>query len=168
MYSSDNNNLHDDTILADELLNVIRALNDNELYDFFKQMDYSEKEKLGWELLDAVRNNDISKVLKLIKAGADINVQSEYTDTALMIAIRLSHVKIAEELIKAGTNVNIYNKIGNTALIEATRGNNLLLIKKLINAGAKINHQNNFYHRALYYAKNTIISKYLISLGAED
>ena len=46
MYSSDNNNLHDHRIEANQLLNLIESLGDDQLTAFFKQMDYTEDEKL--------------------------------------------------------------------------------------------------------------------------
>ena len=46
MYSSDNNNLHDDRIFANQILDLIKSLGDDKLTAFFKQMDYDEQEKL--------------------------------------------------------------------------------------------------------------------------
>ena len=46
MYSSDNNNLHDDKIQADQIFDLIESLGDDKLTAFFKQMDYPEEEKI--------------------------------------------------------------------------------------------------------------------------
>ena len=46
MYTSDNNNLHDVGIEANQILNLIESLGDEKLTEFFKQMDYTEEEKL--------------------------------------------------------------------------------------------------------------------------
>ena len=46
MYSSDNNNLHDHRIEANQILNLIESLGDDKLTAFFKQMDYTEDEKI--------------------------------------------------------------------------------------------------------------------------
>ena len=46
MYSSDNNNLHDDKIPANQILELIESLGDDKLTAFFKQMDYNEQEKI--------------------------------------------------------------------------------------------------------------------------
>ena len=46
MYSSDNNNLHDDRIFANQILDLIKSLGDDKLTAFFKQMDYTEEEKI--------------------------------------------------------------------------------------------------------------------------
>ena len=46
MYSSDNNNLHDHKILANQILELIESLGDDKLTAFFKQMDYPEDEKI--------------------------------------------------------------------------------------------------------------------------
>jgi len=46
MYSSDNNNLHDHKIEANQILDLIESLGDDQLTAFFKQMDYTEEEKL--------------------------------------------------------------------------------------------------------------------------
>ena len=46
MYSSDNNNLYDDKIQANQILDLIESLGDEKLTAFFKQMDYPEEEKI--------------------------------------------------------------------------------------------------------------------------
>ena len=46
MYSSDNNNLHDHKIPANQILDLIENLGDDKLTAFFKQMDYTEDEKI--------------------------------------------------------------------------------------------------------------------------
>ena len=46
MYSSDNNNLHDDPIQSNQILDLIESLGDDKLTAYFKQMDYSEEEKI--------------------------------------------------------------------------------------------------------------------------
>ena len=46
MYSSDNNNLHDHKIEANQILELIESLGDDKLTAFFKQMDYNEQEKI--------------------------------------------------------------------------------------------------------------------------
>jgi uncharacterized protein len=105
--------------------------------------------RLGDKLFDLVISNDLTSIniaLLLIKAGANINIQNKYGETALMIATYCNRQpvlkrQIAELLIDAGADVNIKNKQGKTALIEATAYRMKDSIVLLINANANLNVQ---------------------------
>ena len=57
---------------------------------------------LGDELIQAAHNNDLEEVERLLEAGADVNWQDEYGDTALYYAVMGGHISIVELLKAAG------------------------------------------------------------------
>ena len=60
----------------------------------------------------------------LMDAGADMNAQDMYGDTALIIAAKKGNAIQLDILIKVGANVNVQDKYGNTPLmIVAQNGN---------------------------------------------
>ena len=158
MYSSDNNNLHDHKIQADQILDLIESLGDDQLTAYFKQMDYTDKEKLSYRLLDAIQEEDLETVKNLIKAGADVNITNDDGNSPLLLAstdntVRsssyLEKTKILEELIKAGADVNVRNIKGDTALIISCFYSNYDNIWELIKVGADVNIQNRYGETAL-------------------
>lgn len=64
---------------------------------------------------------DVEK--KLVKAGADLNVQDREGNTPLLIACRYSSEKVVRYLVKAGADITMKNSKGETAMdIAAERG----------------------------------------------
>ena len=64
----------------------------------------------------AAFKNNIEIANMLISAGANLNIQNDDEQTALMIAVFNDNIEIAEMLIKAGADVNIRDSDGDTAL----------------------------------------------------
>jgi len=98
--------------------------------------------------------------------GANLNIQNEEGETALMIASGGDYTDIVRLLIEAGANLNIQNEDGKTALMFAS---NTDIVRLLIEAGANLNLQNNDGHTALITAtkRNDIeIVRLLIEAGA--
>jgi ankyrin repeat protein len=94
------------------------------------------------ELIEAVKNNDLNLVKRLILQGVDINYQNKEGCTALSYAILKNRTEISEELIKAKANINIQDKTGTTILMKACRVGDIKLVKKLIEIGVNVNIQN--------------------------
>jgi ankyrin repeat protein len=57
---------------------------------------------LGDELLQAAEDGDLIEVEKLIEAGADVNLQDEWGNTALSEAVKKGYTEIVEILKNAG------------------------------------------------------------------
>jgi len=113
---------------------------------------------------------DFLEIKKLILSGADMNIQDDNGNTALIKALDSDYVDIAKLLIAAGTaDVNIQNKTGNTALIWAAIKGYKEIVKLLIKSGADVNIKNNFGDTALIWARRnryTNIVALLIASGA--
>jgi ankyrin repeat protein len=104
----------------------------------------------------AARANDLESVKVLLDAGVDVNQQTAYGWSALLVATQNRYYKLASYLIDRGANVNLANKGGWVPLYLATDNRNiengdypvrkpdmdhLDFIKLLLDKGANVNHQ---------------------------
>jgi hypothetical protein len=90
-------------------------------------------------------NNDEQITQFLIENGADLNIQNNRGDTALIFAIELSNKNAIELLIKKGANVNITNNKKENAIFYTPNDENhtnvLEMMKLLIEANINVNQQ---------------------------
>ena len=129
-------------------------------------------------LIAAVRQNKASLVLKLLVAGADLNVHSEITgETALSAACSMGYLHFANQLIIKGADLNLPEKqSGMTPLMLASQLGNENIVDLLIKSGADVNARQFMYgqdigYNALKYAKennNQKIVDMLVQAGAEE
>jgi len=131
--------------------------------------------KNSTELFNLIKNqaynvNKITKINLLIKARADLNIQDENGNTALILAIQRNYIDIVKLLIEEGANLNIVNSNNVTALIYAVIKNKIDIVELLIKAGADLNIQDNNRSTALKYTimfNEINIAKLLIENGAD-
>ena len=76
-------------------------------------------------LVFAAREGDLESARLLVKAGANINQQTEYGWTPLLTAVNNRNYQLAQFLIEQGANVNLPNKGGWTPLYLATDNRNI-------------------------------------------
>ena len=126
----------------------------------------------GFTALHLIISNDHKKCLELfIKSGADLNIQTDYGQTALHWASIHGHKEITKLLIKTGgVDLNIQNNFNETALHYASMNGHKEIVELLIKAdGVDVNKQNNFNKTALYIASECGYKecvKLLIKAGA--
>ena len=129
----------------------------------------------GKRLLKALEEWKMKKVRRLIRRGADLNMQTYYGKTALMFASLNGLTDIAKELIAAGAKLNLqseddyYDREGWSALMFAAVNGHTDIAKALIAANADMNLQNDNGETALMWASrkgHTDIAKALIAAGA--
>jgi ankyrin repeat protein len=82
------------------------------------------KEEMHRALLNAATGphdpvSCLSLVKFLVENGADLNYQSSYGNTALILASMWGHGEVVRFLLTKGANTSLKNKDGNTALDEA-------------------------------------------------
>ena len=122
-------------------------------------------------LRQAVSEEDLEAVKRLIKKGADVNAKNENGKTPLNIAVVLGYVEIAQLLIKKGADVNAKDIYGRTPLHNAVMDKRIDLMKLLLDSGADINAKDNDLeftplHRAVIYGPLEI-AQLLIEEGAD-
>ncbi len=121
-----------------------------------------------YALIDAVVDNNLAEVKKLLKEGANPNILGNYGWTALHEACANPNIKeeIIEALIAARADVNLHAVGGISALHLAVKNSNLNIVKKLVSAGADIEYMNAGKKSVLYYSafsKNIKIPSYIMS-----
>ena len=104
------------------------------------------------ELLDAVINNDKTKVQELINKKVNLNVKNKKLESALVIAGISNFNEIFALLLSSGADPNITYINKNTPLITATQLNNINQVKLLLLHKADPNITNIFGDTALMTA----------------
>jgi ankyrin repeat protein len=102
-----------------------------------------EQKGLNRQLINAVKEGNLKKVIDLLENGADVNAKNNDGYTALMTASREGHKEIVELLIKNGADVNVKNNDGGTALMYASSKGHKEIVELLIKNGADVNAKNN-------------------------
>ena len=144
---------------------------------FFMQRHGGAKQEMGKDrktygtttLANAAKQNDSALVMRLLKDGADLNLQDEDKETALYKASTHGHKKIVEVLVQNGADVNLQNIDGETALYRASRNGYKEVAEILIGNGADVNLQDIDGETALYAASDRgykEIAKILVQEGA--
>ncbi|MBO7244306.1 MAG: ankyrin repeat domain-containing protein [Alphaproteobacteria bacterium] len=121
-------------------------------------------------LMMAVQGQDEKMANVLINAGANLNLQDSYNETALHVAVRYANEPITDLLIKRGANLDIQNNKGWTALMIAIRRANKKLVSALIENGANIHLTDKNGWSALTWAVDLghgSFAKSLIEKGAD-
>ncbi|KAI8497970.1 P53-induced protein with a death domain [Branchiostoma belcheri] len=87
---------------------------------FFRRSRRQRNTSLSMELIEAAEEGEVTKIQRLVKRGADVNVgdpDRQHGDTALHCAARCGHTDVARYLISLpGIQVNMKNNLGYTAL----------------------------------------------------
>ncbi|CZT25746.1 uncharacterized protein RCC_11415 [Ramularia collo-cygni] len=83
----------------------------------------------------ASRHNRKDMVLREIRNGADVNVQTTNLDTPLHIACRRGHVEITQTLLANGAELEVRNLNGETPLEVAKSKSHLHTVRLLVLQG---------------------------------
>lgn len=122
------------------------------------------------DLMEASKNNSISRVEELLAHGAEAKATDANGRTALMHACSGGHVEIAKLLIERGAETNAKDKYGWTALERASEAGHLNIVSLLLAHGASINATDSRGATALMKAawmKRTDVVKLLLDRGAD-
>lgn len=91
------------------------------------------------ELLWAAHDNDATKVVSLLKAGANANERNALGSTPLLEAAFNANTEILKALLDAGADPNLAGADGQTALMLIARTSNVEAAKLLLGKGANPN-----------------------------
>ena len=140
-----------------DLGNLPPGIDASVLIQQLSQFGFGKQNKDGGgltALILAAREDCLECAKSIIKAGADINAQSNYGWTALLTATQNRHYRLGAYLVEMGANPNIANNGGWTPLYLATDNRNiesgdypvrtpdmdhLDFIKLLLDKGANVN-----------------------------
>lgn len=94
------------------------------------------------ELIEAIRNRDITAVKRLLQDDFPVNNKESSGRTPLMIASGLGYAEIVDCLLAAGADVHILDSVmGASALHYAAQGGSVEVAKRLLEHGAHLNLQ---------------------------
>ena len=85
---------------------------------------------------DAAERGDAAALETLLGAGADVNSQDRYGQTALMLAARHGHLEAVRVLIDSGADLDHTAKYHLSALMIATINGHTAVAQLLVQAGA--------------------------------
>lgn len=117
--------------------------------DFYGWREY---ERAGYvKPYDKTAGYNIAK--SLLNHGADLNIQDNDGNTALMYAADQGLSDIFELLLEGGADPDIQNRSGNTALMMASYQDHTEIVRLLLDHGADPNIKNRFGNSALMRAE---------------
>ena len=88
-------------------------------------------------LIDAVRNGDLTEVRSMFATGADVNFKRIDGTTALIWASTFGNADIVRELLNKGADINVKDEYGKTALDAASLLGHTVIVKLLKGQGAE-------------------------------
>ncbi|MGH8150065.1 MAG: ankyrin repeat domain-containing protein [Steroidobacteraceae bacterium] len=123
----------------------------------------------GPGLADLIQARQDPAALKMIDAGANVNVRQGDGTTALDWATYRLDVPMVKALLKHGADPDLMNDLGSSPLDEAAKAGNLPLVKMLLKARAAADEPNPDGQTALMLAARTgvvPVAKLLVRHGA--
>eukprot|EP00636_Phaeomonas_parva_P015782 CAMPEP_0118873946 /NCGR_PEP_ID=MMETSP1163-20130328/15565_1 /TAXON_ID=124430 /ORGANISM="Phaeomonas parva, Strain CCMP2877" /LENGTH=164 /DNA_ID=CAMNT_0006809269 /DNA_START=44 /DNA_END=538 /DNA_ORIENTATION=+ len=110
--------------------------------------------KAASDLHEAVRNNDIEEIQRLLAEGADINALGPGQQTPLLSGVLVGRKEAVEALLEAGADLTIPEKDGYTVMHAAGFQGRADIVPILFDHGVSPNdfHRDGFapYHRACW------------------
>lgn len=110
--------------------------------------------ELGKNLLEASENGDYGAVRSLIEAGADVNYQDGFGNTALFYSALRSHTDVMRLVVGAGADVGATNVDGSTPIMAAVLSGKLEPVQILLHSGADPRVSNNHDYTPLQAAQD--------------
>ena len=122
------------------------------------------------ELLNAIDQNEKTKVFFLLKEGIDVNLTNENGRTPLMAAIGTNDLNMVKVIVEAGADLEMRARDKETALLYACRvAKNKEIVEYLIDKGADVKARNEYNDDALFiaaeYNKYWQITEFLLDTG---
>ncbi len=104
-------------------------------------------------LLEAAYHQNLQIATLLLKAGAKVNAENYFGETALDVAAFFSHADMVTLLLAHGAEIRHQNPSGETALHQAVRGDDPDVVAVLLAHGAEVNARDNEGKTPLAWAR---------------
>lgn len=117
-------------------------------------------------LMDAAEDNDLSKCIALISAGADVDGRDEKGATALLLAADFGHWEVLKLLVESGADVNLAAEDGESPLMFAVTHYESTCL--LLEHGADVNARTKYGNTVLIWAISLCASKETVDLLLES
>ncbi|KAJ5076860.1 serine/threonine-protein kinase sty13 [Anaeramoeba ignava] len=120
-------------------------------------------------ITEAIWNDDLKEIQKLISSGEDINKRSEFSgQTPIYLALQKNKKEIVRYLVENGANLNIIDNNGLTPLMIAVDSESHDMVEFLLSYGANVDAVNEYGETCLHKVidQNSKISYILLSYGA--
>jgi ankyrin repeat protein len=107
-------------------------------------------DELGEDLLDAIEDDDIDEVIKILNKGADVNYDDNFP---LCLSAELGLYEITELLIDRGANINHQDKSQQYPIYYASLKGHSRIIELLFEKGAILKKERNMddiYHFSFF------------------
>ncbi|MCG3116935.1 MAG: ankyrin repeat domain-containing protein [Candidatus Manganitrophus sp. SA1] len=121
---------------------------------------------MNQQLVAAASNGNASRVIELLRKGADVNTRGARGRTPMMAAAYRNHVETVAALIDAGADVNLQDNMLNNPFLYAGAEGLLDILKLTVKAGADPKMTNRFGGTALIPAAergHVEVVKYLLT-----
>lgn len=128
-----------------------------------KKIISKKQDKLDLQLVEAIRQDDIDSVRKLMIDGANPSADNWGENNALYIAISLQKDKIVNYMLNSGIKLNPF------LVLRAIQNKDIKTLKKLVQLGAKLDHELEILDPIMMSINtdNLEALKYLVSEGAD-
>ena len=150
-------------VKKNDLQELINDVKSNKSLKSLKDLDLNERDQEGRAVVHIFsQKGDADAVLRLFKAGADVEAIDDKGNTALHKAAPLDRTQMIELLVvELGLDVNATNNKGETPLHLASLNSGVESVKKLIDLGANLNAKDlegNFpLHKAVLWNDQKVI-----------
>lgn len=125
---------------------------------------------LNYQLLHAIKIQDMQKIVDAVAAGANINASDVKGWTMLMEAVSIGNIDIVDILLENQADVHAQNNNGYNAFMLAALQGKVAILERLYAKGALINIQNFQGQTALMLAaanNHILVLDFLITKGAD-
>lgn len=122
---------------------------------------------LSAKLFTACAKGNVGDIEKLIKEGADVNIQEAEGETPLMYAAAEGQYEAVRLLLRYGVNIQKKSKNNQTALGRASQFGYPTIVQALLDAGANVEEAMDDGGTPLMYADKLDVVKILLKRGAD-
>jgi ankyrin repeat protein len=116
--------------------------------------DDAERLPTAGGLVHAAERGDLSRVRRLLAAGADADERDESGRTPVTAAAMAERVEVVRALVDAGVDIDLQDQAGNNALLLCGENGNVRLLREVLRSNPDLRATNRFGGTALIPASD--------------